>query len=365
MFFKKAQDQEPESRSVPPKSLKISAPDAALDSVAALMRSYGKYALDLDNASSDEIRKECDDWAANIVMGRAPSNDDAGPPSGARRDFGGLLAYFERTRSHESDFIARSHQSLRAALQQFAACLAYSLAADRQADGGLEQQLQSLAASLDGNNPEQIRSNADRVLKAARLTLLERRQREVRQVEILAEKFNQLKAELVEARTQATTDTLTQLYNRNALDQHLERIADWGVLFQYAPALIFIDVDYFKSINDSHGHSVGDQVLRALSDVMTRCFLRRQDFVARYGGEEFAIVAVETSPETLQTMADRLLDSVRKMNLRHAGQSLELTVSLGVARLGQGERPLEWIERADKALYEAKRRGRDRMVLVA
>jgi diguanylate cyclase len=360
VFFKKAPSKG--STSEPPRSLRVAPEDAAVDSVAALVRSYGRHSLDTDSETGEVTRKHCDDWASQIVLGRPPSNDDGTASTGNRRDFGGLLAFFERTRSHEMDFVNRSQFSLRSALQQFAACLAYSLAADRKADGGLEEQLQTLAASLDGNNPDQIRSNAERVLKAARLTLLERHQREIRQVEILAEKFNQLKAELVEARTQATTDALTQLYNRNALDQHLERIADWGVLFKYPPALVFADVDYFKSVNDTHGHSVGDQVLRAIADVMTRCFLRRQDFVARYGGEEFAIVAVETAPDTLHTMADRLLESVRKIHIVNGGVPIEATISLGIARLGPGERPAQWIERADHALYEAKRRGRDRMV---
>jgi diguanylate cyclase len=158
---------------------------------------------------------------------------------------------------------------------------------------------------------------------------------------------------------------LTLLYNRNALDQHLERIADWGVLFQHPPTLLLLDVDHFKEVNDSYGHPVGDLVLRAIGDVLTRSFLRRQDFVARYGGEEFAVVVVETAESTLTAMATRLLESIRKMDLQHAGKPIEVTISLGLAALGSGERPSSWIERADRALYEAKQRGRDRMIRAA
>ncbi|HEX2731311.1 MAG TPA: GGDEF domain-containing protein [Polyangiaceae bacterium] len=364
MFFKKSASQELPVPSLAPSSLRVAPDDPAIDCVAGLVRSYGKGAIDTDGDGGDSVTKQCDQWASQIAMGRPAANDE-GSASGLRRDYGGLLSFFERTRASEVDFFNRSLHGLRGALQQFAACLAYSLSADRKADGGLEEQLQTLASALDSNNPDQIRANADRVLKAARLTLLERRQREARQVEILAQKFNQLKSELVEARSQATTDALTQLYNRNAFEQHLERIADWGVLFQHPPTLILADVDHFKSINDSYGHPFGDTVLRAVGDTLTRSFLRRQDFVARYGGEEFAVVAVETQPETLQTMAERLLDNIRKLDVRNGALEVEVTVSLGIARLRQGERPAQLIERADEALYEAKRRGRDRMVQAA
>lgn len=358
MFFKK---------SVPPCPAPVSpeaaADDHALDTVAALLRAYGRRAIDTDVATAAETREACEGWAARIIVG--PTRADASGPERPPRDFGELLRFFEAERQSESDYVNQALSSLRDALQQFAACLGYALAADRKADGALEDELETLARCLDTNDPARIKSTADRVLKAARLTLLERRQRETRQVEILAEKFNQLKTELVEARTQATTDSLTQLYNRNALDQHLERIADWGILFQHSPALLLLDVDHFKEINDTHGHHAGDQVLKHLADVLTRSFLRRQDFVARYGGEEFAVVAVETPTSTLQAMATRLLQSVRSMDVSETDPAIEVTVSLGVARLVPGERPAAWLERADQALYQAKHGGRDRMFIAA
>ncbi len=365
MFFKKSNPSLP-AQSSPDAPSATDDGERALDTIAALVRAYARYAIDTDATSAEQIQKACDGWASRIIIGATRAdNENSEPPSLGRRDWGGLLRFFEDSRHVEADYVVRSLTSLRESLQQFASCLGYALATDRQADGSLEEQLQTLAASLDDNDPERIRKTAERVLKAARLTMLERRQREAKQVEVLADKFNQLKTELLEARTQATTDTLTQLYNRNALDQHLERIADWGILFQHSPALILVDVDHFKEINDTFGHPVGDEVLRRLADVLTRSFLRRQDFVARYGGEEFAVVAVETPPHTLQAMAERLLNAVRKMEVTHAGQQIEVTISLGVAQLAQGERPAAWIERADQALYEAKHRGRDRMITAA
>ncbi len=365
MFFRKSSSQLPAVNPEPTDTPRVEDSDRALDSIAELVRTYGKYSIETAAQTASEVSEKCDAWASRIVLGATRADEANGGAGAGRRDFGGLMRFFEETRREESEFVNQSQTSLRSALQQFAACLGYALAADRKADGGLEEQLETLASALDTNDPQRIKLNADRVLRAARLTLLERRQREAKQVEILAEKFNQLKTELLEARTQATTDALTLLYNRNALDQHLERIADWGVLFQHAPCLLLLDVDHFKEINDQYGHPVGDAVLRSIADVLTRSFLRRQDFVARYGGEEFAVVVVETSETTLTTMASRLLESIRKMDFQHAGTPIEITISLGLASLTSGERPASWLERADRALYQAKKRGRDRMIRAA
>lgn len=324
--------------------------DRALDTVSALMRIYGRYAVPTHEKTAEEIRDECETWAARIAIGGTRA-DEAGPNSGLR-DWGGVQRFFEATRSAESSFVGRSQAGMRAALQQFAACLGHALATERKADSALDEQLETLTASLDSNDPEQIRKNATRVVSSAKLMMLERRQREAWQVGILAEKFNQLKSELVEARTQAMTDSLTQLYNKNALDQQLERVVDWGVLFQHPPALLVLSVDGFREIASRHGPELAETILKGVGDVLTRCFLRRQDFVAHPQAERFVVVAIETPAETLRTMADRLLDAIHRLTFTRGGERVELEVSLGIAQLTQGERAETWLERATEASHK-------------
>jgi diguanylate cyclase (GGDEF)-like protein len=126
-------------------------------------------------------------------------------------------------------------------------------------------------------------------------------------------------------------------------------------------ALLIFDVDHFKMINDTYGHPAGDAVLRSVSDALARSFPRRSDIVARYGGEEFAVVLSETGLADAQRLANRGLDAIRESKATHAGRTLSVTASGGVAVLLPGEDVADLIVRADHALYEAKRSGRDRI----
>lgn len=155
----------------------------------------------------------------------------------------------------------------------------------------------------------------------------------------------------------ATTDMLTGLINRSRFDYLLKH--ELGRLSRYVRpfSLIMLDIDYFKSINDSQGHDVGDQVLRALAALLEEN-LRSADYCARWGGEEFIILAPETSLE----QATQLAEKIRK---RIASASFpgndRVTVSLGVAEATAHDTPKSMMKRVDNALYHAKESGRDRV----
>lgn len=158
----------------------------------------------------------------------------------------------------------------------------------------------------------------------------------------------------------ATTDPLTEVLNRRAFFQRVEiehaRIARYG-----GPAAILtLDIDHFKSINDRFGHAAGDQALIAFAArVLTQ--MRGVDLLGRIGGEEFAILAPNTSMVGASILAERVIRAVREMTLSYDGHSIPLTVSAGVACLGRhGETFSAALERADAALYRSKSEGRDR-----
>ncbi len=172
---------------------------------------------------------------------------------------------------------------------------------------------------------------------------------------------DRLRADLGHALEMALTDPLTGFYNQRYLMRHLRGLLSAGKPQQLA--VMMIDVDHFKSINDRWGHSVGDQALRVIADSLRRR-IRVFDSIARYGGEEFAVVMPGTTPEDAQAAAERLRTAIAEMQfypepgLRHS-----LTVSIGVA-CGQDETttPERMLHDADQALYQAKRSGRNRMV---
>ena len=160
---------------------------------------------------------------------------------------------------------------------------------------------------------------------------------------------------------QAVTDELTGLYNRRAFALMGEREVGRARRYQRPLALIFFDIDHFKNVNDTHGHLIGDQVLRVLTELVTKT-TRATDIVCRYGGEEFIVLMPEASREEGLAMAERLRQEISRMTVVTTGGTLSLTVSLGVAELGPepDDEDLEsLIARADRAMYQAKAAGRN------
>jgi diguanylate cyclase len=175
----------------------------------------------------------------------------------------------------------------------------------------------------------------------------------------LSQKISDLREELHEVREKASLDPLTQLFNRAALDAHLDRVADLAFLLSSSPCILMIDIDHFKQVNDGSGHPAGDEVLRRVADCLVRNFLRREDFVARYGGEEFVVVIPDSSLHNAELRAERVRQSLAELEVDTGKGKLNITVSIGLASWATGDTGASWLARADAALYEAKGDGRN------
>jgi diguanylate cyclase (GGDEF)-like protein len=162
-------------------------------------------------------------------------------------------------------------------------------------------------------------------------------------------------------RSAALHDGLTGLFNRRFLRESLPQLQAASVRRGAPLCLIMLDLDHFKRVNDQYGHLVGDQTLRAVSDAL-RESSRRADLIARYGGEEFAVLCPDTDCETGLRVAERLRTAVEALGETQLGHPGPQTISLGVAVQAKDHEltPERLLEHADVAMYEAKRRGRNR-----
>jgi two-component system cell cycle response regulator len=164
-----------------------------------------------------------------------------------------------------------------------------------------------------------------------------------------------LRAELDRSLELAVTDPLTGLRNRRYVRRHLE-----GVLRNSGAAVVLIDVDRFKSVNDSLGHAAGDIVLREVAE-RVRAHIRAADVVARYGGEEFLVVMSGAGAEDAALVAERLRAAIAATPIQAEGQFVPVSASVGVASGGPGTLSDDVIAAADAALYAAKKAGRNRV----
>jgi diguanylate cyclase (GGDEF)-like protein len=159
----------------------------------------------------------------------------------------------------------------------------------------------------------------------------------------------------------AYRDELTELPNRRGAQRQIEVLISRSRRHGHQLALLLIDADRFKAVNDRHGHAVGDVVLRELA-ARLRERVRREDVVGRWGGEEFVVALPETTPDGAAAVAESLRAGVSRTPIEADGEALDVTVSIGVAAW-TGEELDDLVARADRGLYAAKAAGRDRVVL--
>jgi two-component system, cell cycle response regulator len=164
----------------------------------------------------------------------------------------------------------------------------------------------------------------------------------------------------------AVTDSLTGLYNRRYLDAHLASAVARALATEKPLCVLIFDIDHFKDVNDTYGHVAGDDVLKDFSDRLRRG-VRGIDLVARYGGEEFMLVMPETDEAFARSVAERLRSDVEKVPFEtRSAPAIPVTVSIGIAEWrGPLDTAEDVVRRADRALYSAKREGRNRVVASA
>lgn len=162
----------------------------------------------------------------------------------------------------------------------------------------------------------------------------------------------------------ATTDAVTGLYNRHYLTSHLDTRLQSAQSQGKALSVLMMDIDHFKKVNDTYGHAVGDLVLKEFASRIGRN-IRGVDLAARYGGEEFVVMMPETPTDWATMIGDRLRQEMsdNPFEVGLPDGPITVTVSIGVATSQEGQSPSQLIERADKALYEAKAGGRNKVVI--
>ncbi|WP_417564929.1 diguanylate cyclase [Marinobacter sp.] len=188
---------------------------------------------------------------------------------------------------------------------------------------------------------------------------LEAMQEKVAAMEVHSE---QMQERVRKERLRAMTDLLTELPNREAWQERLAFEYNRWQRYNHPLTVGVLDIDLFKRVNDSYGHKAGDRVLQLVAREF-RERLRTTDFVARFGGEEFVVLFPETEPTDARTVLDKLREHVGKLPFHFRGDPVTVTFSAGVAGFVPGDTEESVFDRADRALYQAKGAGRDRVII--
>jgi diguanylate cyclase len=275
-------------------------------------------------------------------------------------------------------FLVALHQRLQD-IQQFLdtarAGEEQSLRNQKKLDADVRKELKEIRSSVDGGEDihrlrDEIDGMVNRIVAAVDSFHSEEKKRRddvFGRIEQLAQRMESMEAEATELkssleaqRIEALRDALTEMPNRAAYDEQIEREFSRWRRHGRPLSICVVDIDHFKHINDTLGHLRGDKVLKLVAREISRK-VRNEDFVARYGGEEFVIIMPETDQQSALAAAEKVRLAVAECPFNFNNERLPVTASFGVASFSEGDEIETCFERADKALYRAKSLGRNRV----
>lgn len=222
--------------------------------------------------------------------------------------------------------------------------------------------LEQNASDLEGGAP--VAATVDTLVALTR-AMIERTREAEDQMRKTGEEISTLRDDLANARKTASTDALTGLPNRRAMDTHLEEAVDAARRNREIFTVAICDIDHFKRFNDTYGHPLGDEVIKFVASSLARTS-GEKCFVGRYGGEEFVVMYEGKSPQEVAAILDRIRGEVgaRELKITATGKTIgRVTFSAGVSTLERRDSPGAMLKRADAALYRAKEGGRNRVCI--
>ncbi|MBA3582165.1 MAG: GGDEF domain-containing protein [Gammaproteobacteria bacterium] len=236
----------------------------------------------------------------------------------------------------------------------------------KDAGGNVERYVSVLKNSscclTDAHDVREIQTIVSGLLKETE-TVLYSQQNYHGRLDSTAMEIHNLRSELSRVREEASQDTLTGLANRKMFNEAINKAVERNKSEQEDVCLLMIDIDHFKNINDTHGHIIGDQVLKFVASLLKQS-VKGRDLVARYGGEEFSIILWQTPLIGAVSLAENIRNNIEQsaFKRKESGQTLgKITISIGVEIARPGDNAESLIERADKALYYSKRNGRNKV----
>jgi diguanylate cyclase len=207
----------------------------------------------------------------------------------------------------------------------------------------------------------QIRAVLGETIRTVTETFASQKLAYEQQIRDLNERMSGLREDLVATREEMKRDPLTQAYNRGAFDTAIAQSINLNFLLKQSVTVMLLDIDNFKTINDTYGHSAGDDVLGSIGKALERSFIRRSDLVARYGGDEFAVILNDTSAKLSVTLIDRFVNALNDIRVPYASPDTRVTCSAGYTEIVSGDSVKSVLKRVDEALYIAKNAGRNRV----
>jgi diguanylate cyclase len=358
LFSRPANKDAPAEQSAQSIDLLKEKTDAFLRAIEAMLFFLKSFALDLSEIQSDSFKALIDDLAQKFSSPENPKR---------------IELQFEHRKDDILNFIQQQHKyiadrenELRDIIDLLTKAMASMDVGNRDFYQRVYDQSEKMEQITLLNDIKKIKSALQHEVKQMCGIVDQKKDQDRRQIQQLAGQVDSLRQELEKTKAKSMTDGLTGACNRQAFDEALTDLMTRSRVMNNNFSLLMMDMDDFKKINDTYGHLIGDRVLVAFCQ-KCRQSIRGDDVLARYGGEEFAILLPGANLENALKKGRQICDAIASARYQVSGSDqnggcLSATVSIGVTLFKKEDTPEAIIERADKALYKAKKGGKNRVV---
>lgn len=327
------------------------------ESIRALFLFVREYTLDISEIDADGFKKQLEALEDKFQ----PDEKTKTIATQFDRQKGKILAHIQR----QKKYIGERETEFREIIDLMTAAMSGLDNKNRDFYSSIRSQGERFEQITLLDDIKRIKSELVREVDKMRAMVRDKENLDQKALDSLSNQVDILKKELDKARHSANTDGLTGVNNRKALDRYLQSLVERNTITRIPFSLLMMDIDDFKQLNDTYGHTVGDRMLLAFAD-KCRAAVRSDDFLARYGGEEFTLILPGASLRNANKKARKLCQSIAAA--RYAADDspkpevVSITVSIGVSTYQSGDTVKSLVDRADQCLYKAKATGKNRAI---
>lgn len=339
--------------------------ETATETVGSLLRSLAKGAFTMEEDTADDIARRFEEWAQHILIQTPPPDrplEEGEETRSFPRDWLALRRIVADHRRREHDYVVDTVGGLRGAVWAFVDSLHRVMTLVAASDKQVGTNLDRLKEVARGGSPEMLRTEVTSMVREIETVIQERQKKQTSQTRDLGSRIRNVSHQLVETRSPASLDPMTRLYNKKAVEGHIEQFIDLSGLFEQQVSIAYFDIDSMRLINETYGQPTGDLLIRKLADMLARAFPQRTDFAARYDGDAFVVVQNETPLRDARRLAERFMQQARVVHVKRGDREIHATFSGGISQLEPGETPQGLIDRTMRAAKRALDGGGDRVL---
>lgn len=315
---------------------------------------YNKHLLDMEKWPVRKVREILDEFARQLVNPHRQNDEKL---------LFRLRQFFASYRIDEFTYVQHTFEDFKGIIWDFADQLSEDVRFEQSKDIEVQQSLEQLREAVEANSIDELKNKSREFIDFYVSYQTQKEQRRSQRLDNIQRNLSQVKKRLAEVNESAARDHMTQAFNRKSFEEFAKTRIEAFAKSQKPTALLLMDIDHFKKVNDTYGHDGGDHVLKHFVRVLNDQFKSVNGFVARLGGEEFAVMLPDCDVKMATQLAEKCLERIRGEVVTHNQTQIKFTASIGVSQVLEGETLDQWVKRTDVALYEAKHNGRDRYSL--